>query len=200
MGNSFCSTKRNYKTNNNDEISLQSQQQYITTIHDGAILNTSCTYNEINNSIYIGTCSDDKRIAILKKDNETNKYKLDYYLLGHEKAVNKIVMNNNILWSGSRDLSLRQWNITNKDENKCIQIIPNAHELTIAAVATSKDNKTTYSGSRDYTVKVWDCEKGLCKEEYKVPRNIVTSLEIGNDDHLLYQGAEDLCVRVWDTR
>ena len=198
MGNSCNSKSSEYEKKSNDDIILQSQQQYISTIHDGAILNTSCSYNENNNNFYIGTCSDDKRIAILKKD-ETNIYKLDYYLVGHEKAVNKIVMNNNILWSGSRDLTLRQWNIDNKVENKCMQTIANAHELTIAAVATSKDNKTVYSGSRDYTVKVWDCEKGLCKEEYKVPRNIVTSLEIGNDN-LLYQGAEDLCVRVWDSR
>ena len=198
MGNSCNSKSSNYEKNNNDEISLRSQN-CVLNIHDGAILNTSCTYNENDSTIYIGTCSDDKRIAILKKDLINNCYKLDYYLDGHEKAVNKIAMNNNILWSGSRDLSLRQWKIGNKDESTCIQTIPNAHELTIAAVATSKDNKTTYSGSRDYTVKVWDCEKGLCKEEYKVPRNIVTSLEIGND-HLLYQGAEDLCVRVWDSR
>jgi WD40 repeat protein len=169
----------------------------ISLIHDGSsILSTSSCYNDIDQCYYIGTCSDDNRIAILKKD-DSNRYTICHYLLGHEKAVNRIAMNKNVLWSASRDLSLKQWNINSND--KCLQTISKAHELNISAVVTSTDNRTIYSGSRDYSVKVWDSEKGLCKEQYKVPRNIVTSLEIGNE-HMLYQGSEDLCVRVWDTR
>ena len=146
--------------------------------------------------MYIGTCSDDNRIAVLKNDHHSNAYSVVHYLVGHDKAVNKITMNNDILWSASRDLSLRQWNIR---DGQCLQTINKAHELNIVAVVTSTDNGTVYSGSRDYSVKVWDSEKGVCKQQYQVPRNIVTSLEIGKE-HLLYQGSEDLCVRVWDTR
>lgn len=190
MGNSCKSKSYEYDEQQRDD------NEKVLLIHDGSsILSTSYCYNDIDQCHYIGTCSDDNRIGILKKD-DTNRYTVCHYLLGHEKAVNKIAMNKNTLWSASRDLSLKQWNINN---DKCLQTISKAHELNVSAVVTSLDNSTIYSGSRDYSVKVWDSEKGVCKEQYKVPRNIVTSLEIGRE-HLLYQGSEDLCVRVWDTR
>jgi len=71
----------------------------------------------------------------------------------------------------------------------------------VSAIAASIDGKKCFSGSRDYSVKVWDTETQQCLQEYKVPRNIVTSLDVDQmGGPLLYQGSEDLCVRVWDTR
>lgn len=58
-----------------------------------------------------------------------------------------------------------------------------------------------FSGSRDYAVKGWDVESSQCIVEYRVPRNIVTTLtDKASDPNLIYQGSEDLCVRVWDVR
>lgn len=82
------------------------------------------------------------------------------------------------------------------------QIIPNAHGLNIAAIsAVSSHPELLYSGSRDYSVKVWDIATTTSLSEYSCPRNIVTSLCTSeHDPNLLYQGAEDLNVRVWDIR
>lgn len=80
--------------------------------------------------------------------------------------------------------------------------IPNAHGLNIAAISViSSRPRLLYSGSRDYSVKVWDIATATAVSEYSSPRNIVTSLCTSeNNPDLLYQGAEDLNVRVWDTR
>ena len=55
------------------------------------------------------TCSDDKRIAKLDciNNNEGLNSPVTYYE-GHTKAVNKIAINGDKLWSASRDLSIKQ--------------------------------------------------------------------------------------------
>jgi len=132
-----------------------------------------------------------------------------------------------LLWSASRDLSLQLWRIgflqnseslENENKNPTISegggkgpahvqcssrktVISNAHTLNIAAVAASNDGTRSFSGSRDYSVKVWSAETAQCINEFKTPRNVVTALEVDiSGGPLLYQGSEDLCVRIWDTR
>lgn len=76
-------------------------------------------------------------------------------------------------------------------------------------------NNRLFSGSRDYSVKVWDVSRAVdtaseaaagtsvveAVAEYHAPRNIVTALTTcAYETNLLYQGSEDLCVRVWDLR
>lgn len=61
-------------------------------------------------------------------------------------------------------------------------------------------NSKVFSGSRDYSVKLWDLTTSKCISEYSSPRNIVTSLCYSDKSDLLYQGSEDLCVRAWDPR
>ena len=82
----------------------------------------------------------------------------------------------------------------------CTRTIESAHSLNVSAIDVGNDASTVYSGSRDYSVKAWDTETGVCKSEVSAPRNIVTALKFKSNNKLLFQGSEDLCVRVWDTR
>ena len=82
-----------------------------------------------------------------------------------------------------------------------MRTIEKAHSLNVSAIDIGKDAKTAYSGSRDYSVKAWDTETGICKMEFSCPRNIVTVLKMElSGDLSLFQGSEDLSVRVWDTK
>ena len=86
---------------------------------------------------------------------------------------------------------------------KCLHTIEEAHSLNLSALTINEDGSKVSSGSRDYSVKVWDVERlDVVLNEFKLPRNIVTCLQFGrgNGNHLIYQGSEDLAVRVWDTR
>jgi WD40 repeat protein len=81
-------------------------------------------------------------------------------------------------------------------------VIEQAHSLNISALCTSPSSSSiAFSGSRDYSVKLWDLHAQVCVSEYSSPRNIVTSLAYDAEgSERLFQGSEDLCVRVWDLR
>lgn len=177
-------------------------------LHDGSIL----CHCELDDNTRIITCSDDKRLSVIDKRSLTAD--VNYrpkYLVGHSKAVNRLVQIGNTIWSASRDLSLKQWSIGGSDDDKdedggesvCVRTIADAHTLNISSIAAQKGAGTNrvYSGSRDYSVKGWDTETGACVVQYSAPLNIVTALCCSAaQPNLLYQGSEDLCVRVWDTR
>jgi WD40 repeat protein len=93
---------------------------------------------------------------------------------------------------------LPQWDL---DSGTCTTTLPNAHELNITGLAVNPTNPSVaFSGSRDYSVKTWDLERGLLST-YTDKRNVVTALSVcAATPHTLYQGSEDLRVRVWDTR
>lgn len=65
------------------------------------------------------------------------------------------------------------------------------------------------SGSRDYSIKIWDVSTGELIREYSCPRNIVTcviwpsfhdNITSPLDGNIVLQGSEDLCIRGWDVR
>jgi WD40 repeat protein len=74
------------------------------------------------------------------------------------------------------------------------------HELNIAAIGLSPDEKILASGGRDYTVRVWDVETAKETAKSKIPRNVVTSMCWVPREQLLVQGSEDLRLRTWDSR
>ena len=78
----------------------------------------------------------------------------------------------------------------------------NAHSLNITALGKMPTKENLFvSGSRDYSLKIWDIETAKCLDEYKVSRNIVTA--ITSTPHLpniVFQSSEDLTVKLWDVR
>jgi WD40 repeat protein len=150
------------------------------------------------------SCSDDKMLSIVdwKKERQARDRGVDIeraYLKGHGKAVNRLHVNrtSGSLWSVSRDLSLRSWDIESKS---MVTNIPDTHDFNVSAVTSSREGDTVFTGSRDYHVKGWDVETSKNVNNFSVPRNIVTAMQCGVDSDLVYQASEDLCIRVWDPR
>ena len=108
-----------------------------------------------------------------------------------------MAIKNTHLWSASRDLSIRQWDVAS---GTCVQTYKDCHELNITAVDVNPAGTQVASGSRDYYVKLFDVETAKCIGNFFARRNVVTSLKYDPVSPVVYQGSEDLCVRGWDTR
>lgn len=196
-----CSVNAHYTVDGEINENLSASQRGesgMVSPHSGGILGL-CS---ISDDEFV-CCSDDKSIS--KNDwRENLSRNTDKLWKGHKNAVNRVCVSSSSsgtsVWSVSRDLSVRQWDIAS---GKQLQMIEKAHTLNISSVAACMDGSRVATGSRDYSVKVWDSGTGTCVAEYKRPRNIVTCMTFSASDpsgRLLYQGAEDLAVRLWDTR
>eukprot|EP01038_Epipyxis_sp_PR26KG_P004742 gene4742-6653_t len=172
-------------------------------VHQGSVLGIASISDENREKTNIISCSDDTSIAVSNRlELLTNKSYSSNYMYGHSKAVNRVIIDNdkNYIWTASRDLSLKKWDLRNSTESQVT--FSNAHSLNISSITMSPgDSSKVFSGSRDYTVKGWDVESGSCIAEFSAPRNIVTCMQFGmSNQNYLYQGSEDLCIRTWDIR
>ena len=171
----------------------------LDNLHKGSILGLAR-----NDSGIVFSCSDDCSIAsFVWGRSGTDSLIKQHYYKGHKKAVNRIACDhvNKHLWSISRDLSIKRWDI---ESGECIQTLSDAHELNISSIVLGRGEISpfVFTGSRDYSVKKWDMNTSKCISNYKVPRNIVTAMVLGgnNNGTMIYQASEDLKIRVWDTR
>ena len=64
-------------------------------------------------------------------------------------------------------------------------------------MAFSADGTAIASGSRDYSVRLWDAETGSCKCSLKGHSSTVTSVAWNNDGTKLASGSHDKTVRIW---
>ena len=72
------------------------------------------------------------------------------------------------------------------------------HSAPVESVAFSRDGKLLASGSRDYTVKLWDAETGAEKRTFFGHWGRLFSVDFNRDGRLLASGGRDGTVRIWD--
>jgi len=74
------------------------------------------------------------------------------------------------------------------------------HDLPVSALDYNSITRQLASGSRDYTIRIWDGETHKHIVGSKVNWNVVTYLKWQPSTQLLIQCSEDLKLRVWDIR
>ena len=175
------------------DSSADVKSSHLPSICQGGLLDIATEGNSL------ACCSEDKSICIFDWRECVHDYSAmkRTYFNGHMKAVNAVSLRNQKLYSVSRDLSICIWDVPSGSLSSSIA---NAHELNIVDIQLNQDASRFVTGSRDYSVKVWDAELGKTIKEYSFPRNVVTCLAYGMDNALIYQGSEDLNVRVYDIR
>lgn len=73
-----------------------------------------------------------------------------------------------------------------------------SHQDYINSVAFSPDNRYAASGSRDYTIKLWDVNTGMEIHTFEGHSHSVKSVVFSRDGKYLLSGAVDNSLRVWD--
>lgn len=136
---------------------------------------------------------------------------------GHSKAVLTICATDNLLFSGSKDRTVKVWDLTTGLENMTL----GGHPNNVVAVKYSAIHNLLFSVSAAY-VKVWDLRSGntCIKTLYSsgqtqsgpiplstpsrilqvpVGENTINDLALGLKDQELYTASSDK-VRIWDLR
>ncbi len=103
MGNCNARSKT-YGSAENNLSEPESTDAFNTIVHEGPIL--GLTYSPDGKKII--SCSDDQRIAITNIESlKSSSGSASSYLVGHSKAVNRVIYTGEKVYSSSRDLSVK---------------------------------------------------------------------------------------------
>ena len=126
------------------------------------------------------------------------------------RPITRVSAGKDLFASASRDLSINLWGVSSSTAETVLR----GHTMSVSGLSLSRGSeRLVCSGSRDTTVRVWDCAVGGV-ELFKATRalNIVTCMRwhpgfgiIGGDGEgekssVFLQASEDLRVLIWDTR
>ncbi|MBD2611881.1 trypsin-like peptidase domain-containing protein [Nostoc punctiforme FACHB-252] len=117
-------------------------------------------------------------------------------LQGHFLPITSITFspNGQTLASGSRDMSIRLWNVATGTVKRTLQ----GHSERIDSVAYSPDGKILASGSDDETIKLWDVATGIIKFTLQGSFFSVHSVTFKPDGKVLASGSDDGKIKLWD--
>ncbi|MCA2509307.1 MULTISPECIES: hypothetical protein [unclassified Microcystis] len=127
---------------------------------------------------------------LLNRKSEHNR------LLGHNMRVTSVSFSRDgrTLASGSRDNTIKLWNIRTGKEIRTLQ----GHNSRVSSVSFSRDGKTLASGSDDKTIKLWNVETGQEIRTFKGHNSIVYSVSFSRDGKTLASGSDDKTIKLWN--
>lgn len=72
------------------------------------------------------------------------------------------------------------------------------HTKSVEALAWSRDGRQAFSGSADWTLRVWDLEAGRAIRVLEGHVGLVSSVALTADERHLVSGSEDRTIRIWN--
>ena len=109
-------------------------------------------------------------------------------LQGHTDYVERLIVHNNILYSGSGDKTIRAWNL---DTNECITALQ-GHTYSVSCLIVH--NNTLYSGCVDKTIRTWNLDTNECIT-LQGHTHYVDCLIVHKN--ILYSGSWDDTISAW---
>jgi WD40 repeat protein len=98
------------------------------------------------------------------------------------------------LASGSSDLTVKLWDVTNGRELRTLA----GHTEEVESVAFSPDGRTLACGARDNTVKLWDVATGRELRILAGHTSWISSVAFSPDGRTLASGSLDNTIKLWD--
>ncbi|OMJ65151.1 hypothetical protein SteCoe_39032 [Stentor coeruleus] len=144
-----------------------------------------------------------KNNQILAK-SQAIEYNYGLLLQGHIDEIQTFTLSkdNRLAISGSKDKTVRVWNLENKHQEAVFY----GHSSYINIVSITSDNYFILSGSGSYetksefddnSIRVWNLHKKSSEAIFLGHPLGVKSLAITNSDHYIVSGSSDNYVRVW---
>lgn len=141
------------------------------------------------------SCGEDKKVIVA----DWHAQRVVTTWCGHDKGVNRVIAAPHVggALSASRDTTVKLW----KANEDTAALTLKKHELSVQAIGLADDGSKALSGSRDYSLCLWDLAAGALVNTVSISRNVVTCLRwVPGEPHLVVQGSEDLRLRLWDVR
>jgi WD40 repeat protein len=119
-------------------------------------------------------------------------------LRGHRGPVFALIASNDgsKIISGSRDKSIKVWDITDKKATQTFGII-DGHRGAVRSLVMSMDGRFIYSGSDDKSIIVWNSKTGDIVEKISGHKGKVLELELAHDGKRIISNSKDKRVKTW---
>jgi eukaryotic-like serine/threonine-protein kinase len=114
-------------------------------------------------------------------------------LIGHDDTIFGIARSNGKLVSGSRDRTVRLWDLSSGKEIRCIK----GHLNSVNDVAFDPSGQFIASASRDHTVKIWSIEDQAVFRDTP-PLGGITSIDISPDGERIVTAHWNNFIRIRD--
>ncbi|OMJ85427.1 hypothetical protein SteCoe_13270 [Stentor coeruleus] len=113
---------------------------------------------------------------------------------GHVDEVTSFLSRNDILYTGSKDYTIRIWDLK---EHKQLYMLE-GHTSAVTCLILTANSKFLISSSWDSTIRIWNLEYKILIGVLRGHTDWVTSIQISPDEKTLYSSSRDSTVRVWD--
>ena len=120
-------------------------------------------------------------------------------LRGHRGPVFALIASNDgsKIISGSRDKSIKVWDMKNKKSAQTFGII-DGHRGAVRSLVMSMDGRFIYSGSDDKSIIVWNSKTGDIVAKVSGHKGKVLELKLAHDGKRIISNSNDKRVRTWD--
>ncbi|KAK9516268.1 hypothetical protein VZT92_024209 [Zoarces viviparus] len=113
----------------------------------------------------------------------------------HYDGIESLVVQGDILFSGSRDNGIKKWDLDRKD---LLQQVPNAHRDWVCALGVVPGSPALLSGCRGGVLKLWHTDTLGTLGELKGHESPINGIST-NSSHL-FTASDDRTVKVWRAR
>ncbi|XP_015930518.1 kinesin-like protein KIF21A isoform X2 [Parasteatoda tepidariorum] len=115
----------------------------------------------------------------------------------HYDGIQTLAINDNVLYSGSRDMCIKKWNLKNGNH---IQSLNQAHKDWICSLSFLSGNNTRYllSGCRGGFLKIWTTDATQLKGEMKAHSAPINN--ISTNSSCTFTASSDCTIGIWRLR
>ncbi|XP_069570579.1 kinesin-like protein KIF21A isoform X2 [Brachyistius frenatus] len=113
----------------------------------------------------------------------------------HYDGIESLVVQGDILFSGSRDNGIKKWDLDRKD---LLQQVPNAHRDWVCALGVVPGSPALLSGCRGGVLKLWHTDTLGTLGELKGHESPINGIS-ANSSHL-FTASDDRTVKIWRAR